>query len=122
MADLKIPKLNKKSDKYLFKKKLSLRRKSKSKLIKESLIMLSSSVLIIYLNYLIPNKILVFNNLLNNFSKLFGNFLKSITYVYEIFLAIFIIISAILALILIIGSFSRILKIAKRKTKRIRLK
>ena len=122
MADLKIPKLNKKSDKYLFKKKLSLRRKSKSKLIKESLIMLSSSVLIIYLNYLIPNKILVFNNLLNNFSKLFGNFLKSITYVYEIFLVIFIIISAILSLILIIGSFSRILKIAKRKTKRIRLK
>ena len=122
MADLKIPNLNKNSDKYLFKKKLSLRRKSKSKLIKESFMMLFFSSLIIYLNYLIPNKILVINNLLNNFSKLFINFLDSISYLYEICLSIFIIFSLIFALILIIGSFSRILKVVKRKTSRLNLK
>ncbi len=122
MADLKIPNLNKNSDKYFFKKKLSLRRKSKSKLINESFIMIFFSVLIIYLNYLIPNKISIFKNLLINFSKLFANVLDSISYIYEICLFIFIISSLIFALVLIIGSFSRILKVVKRKTSRLNLK
>ena len=121
MADLKIPNLNKNSDKYFFKKKLSLRRKSKRKLIIESFIMLFFSALIIYLNYLIPNKISIFKNLLNNFSKLFINVLDSISYIFEICLSIFIIFSLIFALVLIIGSFSRILKVLKRKTSRVKL-
>ena len=122
MADLKIPNLNKNSDKYFFKKKLSLRRKSQSKLINESFIMIFFSAIIIYLNYLIPNKISIFKNFLINFSKLFANFLDSISYIFEICLSIFIIFSLILALILIIGSFSRILKVVKRKTSRLNLK
>ena len=120
MADLKIPNLNKKSDKYFFKKKLSLRRKSKSKLIIESFVMLIFSSLIIYLNYLIPNKISIFKNLLNNLGKLFENVLESISYIYEICLSIFIIFSLIISLILILGSFSRMLKVVKRKTSRIK--
>ena len=122
MADLKIPNLNKKSDKYFFKKRLSLRRKSKSKLIKESFIMFFFSALIIYLNYLIPNKTTIFKNLLNSFSELIANFLESILYLYEICLAIFIILSLVFALILIIGSFSRLLKVVKRKTSRLKFK
>ena len=122
MADLKIPNLNKNSDKYFFKKKLSLRRKSKSKLINESFIMIFFSALIFYLIYLIPNKTSIFKNLLINFSKLFSNVLDSISYIYEICLFIFIIISLIFALVLIIGSFSRILKVVKRKTSRLNLK
>ena len=122
MADLKIPNLNKNSDKYFLKKKLSLRRKSKSKLINETFIMISFSALIIYLNYIIPNKISIFKNLLINFSKLFTNVLDSISYIYEICLFIFIIFSLIFALVLIIGSFSRILKVVKRKTSRLNLK
>ncbi len=122
MADLKIPNLNKNSDKYFFKKKLSLRRKSKSKLINESFIMIFFSTLIFYLIYLIPNKISIFKNLLINFSKLFANVLDSISYVYEICLFIFIVISLIFALILFIGSFLRILKVVKRKTSRLPFK
>ena len=122
MADLKIPNLNKNSDNYFFKKKLSLRRKSKSKLIKESFIMLFFGFFIIYLNYLIPNKISIFKNLLNNFSNLITNFLNSISYFYEICLSIFIVFSLILALILILGSFSRMLKVLKRKTSRVNFK
>ena len=71
MADLKIPNLNKNSDKYFLKKKLSLRRKSKSKLINESFIMIFFSALIVYINYLIPNKISIFNNLLINKNSAF---------------------------------------------------
>ena len=122
MADLKIPNLNKNSDKYFFKKKLSLRRKSKSKLINESFIMIFFSALIFYLIYLIPNKISIFKNLLINFSKLFANVLDSISYIYEICLFIFIVSSLIFALILFIGSFSRILKVVKRKTSRLNFK
>ena len=122
MADLKIPNLNKNSDKYFFKKKLSLRRKSKSKLIKESLIMLIFSSLIIYINYLIPNKTTIFNNLFNNFSKLIANVLDSTLYLYQICLSIFIIFSLFFAFILIVGSFSRILKVVKRKTSRLKFK
>ena len=122
MADLKIPNLNKNSDKYFFKKKLSLRRKSKSKLINESFIMIFFSALIFYLIYLIPNKISIFKNLFINFGKLFANFLDSISYIYEICLSIFIIFSLIFALILFIGSFSRILKVVKRKTSRLNFK
>ena len=122
MADLKIPNLNKNSDKYFFKKKLSLRRKSKSKLINESFIMIFFSAIIIYLNYLIPNKISIFKNLLINFSKLFANVLDSISYIYEICLFIVIVFSLIFALILLIGSFARILKVVKRKTSRLNFK
>ena len=122
MADLKIPNLNKNSDKYFFKKKLSLRRKSKSKLINESFIMIFFSALIFYLIYLIPNKISIFKNLFINFSKLFANVLDSIIYIYEICLSIFILFSLIFALILFIGSFSRILKVVKRKTSRLNFK
>ena len=122
MSDLKIPNLNKNSDKFFFKKKLSLRRKSKGKLIKESLVMLSFSIFIIYINYIIPNKIILFQSFLNNFDKLISNILGSISYSYEICLAIFIVSSLMLALILMLGAFSRIMKIVKRKSTQIRFK
>ena len=122
MADLKIPNLNKNSDKYLFKKKLSLRRKSKRKLIRESLVMLSISIFLFYVNYIIPNKISLFNSFLNNFGKLITNIFNSLSYSYEICLAIFIIVSLIFALILMLGAFSRLMKIIKRKSKKISFK
>ena len=122
MADLKIPNLNNNSDKFLFKKKLSLRRKSKSKLIKESFVMLSFSIFIFYINYIIPNKIIIFDNFINNFGKLIANILDSISYSYEICLAIFIVFSLIFALILMLGAFTRIMKIVKRKSRQIRFK
>ena len=122
MSDLKIPNLNKKSDRFFFKKKLSLRRKSKGKLIKESFVMFSFSIFIFYINYLIPNKIIIFDNFINNIGKLITNILDSISYSYEICLAIFIVFSLIFALILMLGAFTRIMKIVKRKSRQIRFK
>ena len=119
MSDLKIPNMNKKSDKYIFKKSLTLRRKSKRKLIKESCLMLSFSILIIYVNYLIPEKKIVFDNFFSNFTKVMNPLMELTSYIYEIFIVIFIVISFIFAAILISGAFYRLLKIVKRKTKRI---
>ena len=119
MADLKIPNLNIKSDKYIFKKKLNLRRKSKRRLFTESFFLFISSVLLVYINYLIPNKNLLLQNLPNKFTKSFLLLIDLFSYLYEIFLVIFIFVSSFTSLILMIGSFNRLFKVSKRKSKQI---
>ena len=85
MADLNIPNLNIKSDKYIFKKKLNLRRKSKKRLVTESLFLFILSFLLVYINYLIPNKNLLLQNLPSAFNKSFLLLTKLFSYLYEIF-------------------------------------
>ena len=119
MADLKIPSFNNKSDKYIFKKKLNLRRKSKKRLFTESFFLFIFSVLLVYVNYLIPNKNLLLQNLPTTFNKSFLLINKLFSYLYEIFLVIFIFVSSFTALILMLGSLYRLFKIYKRKSKKI---
>ncbi len=122
MADLNIPSLNMNSDKYIFKKKLSLRRKTKRRLFTESALMFILSLLLVYVNYLIPNKNLLLQNVPATFNKSFELMIELFSNVFEIFLIIFIFISSIAALILLIGSFYRIFRIANRKTRQISYK
>ena len=117
MADLNIPKLNKKSEKYLFKKKLSLKRKSKRRLINESIIMLILSFLFFYLNYLVPNKINLFKTFLDTFSTSLKQLLVLSSNIYQLLLVVFIFVSLFFGIILFIGSIYRIFKVLKRKTK-----
>ena len=119
MADLIIPKLNIKSDKNIFKKKLTLRRKSKRRLFTESFFLFILSVLLVYINYLIPNKNLLLQNLPSTFNKSFLILIDLFSYLYEIVLVVFILVSSFTALILMIGSFYRLFKISKRKSKQI---
>ena len=119
MADLNIPNLNIRSDKYIFKKKLSLRRKSKRRLFIESAFLFILSVLLVYINYLIPNKNLLLQNLPSTFNKSFLLLIDLFPYLYEIFLVIFIFVSSFIALILMIGSLNRLFKVSKRKSKQI---
>ena len=119
MADLKIPNLNIKSDKYIFKKKLNLRRKSKSRLLTESFFLFIFSVLLVYINYLIPNKNLLLQNLPSTFNKSFLLLIDLSSYLYEMFLVIFIFASSFTALILMIGSLYRLFRVSKRKSKQI---
>ena len=122
MADLNIPNLNIKSDKYIFKKKLNLRRKSKKRLFTESFFLFIFSVLLVYINYLIPNKKLLLQNLPTTINKSFLLFIDLFSYLYEIFLVIFIFASSFTALIFMVGSFYRLLRISRRKSKRISYK
>ena len=119
MADLNIPNLNIKSDKYIFKKKLNLRRKSKRRLFTESFFLFILSVLLVYINYLIPNKNLLLQNLPSTFSKSFLLLIDLISYLYEIFLVIFIFVSSFIAFILMVGSLNRLFRVSKRKSKQI---
>ena len=119
MADLNIPNLNIKSDKYIFKKKLNLRRKSKKRLFTEAFFLFILSVLLVYINYLIPNKNSLLQNLPSTLNKSFLLLINLFSYLYEIFLVIFIFASSFTSLILIIGSFYRLFRISKRKSKQI---
>ena len=119
MADLNIPNLNIKSDKYIFKKKLNLKRKSKRRLFTEAFFLFVLSVLLVYINYLIPNKNLLLQNLPTTLNKSFFLIVDLFSYLYEIFLLIFIFVSSFTALILMIGAFYRLFKVSKRKSKQI---
>ena len=119
MADLNIPNLNIKSDKNIFKKKLNLRRKSKKRLFTESFFLFIFSILLVYLNYLIPNKNLLLQKLPNTINNSFLLIIKLFSYLNEIFLVIFIFVSSFIALILMIGCVYRLFKISKRKSKKI---
>ena len=122
MADLKFPNLNMNSDKYIFKKKLSLKRKSKKRLFTESAFLFILSLLLFYINYLIPNKNLLLKTLPTTFNKSFILIVELFSNCYKLFLVIYIFISYITALILIIGSFYRLFKLYKRNSKQINYK
>ena len=122
MADLNIPNLNIKSDKYILKKKLNLRRKSKRRLFTESFFLFILSVLLVYIIYLIPNKNLLLQNLPSTFNKSFLLLINLFSYLYQIFLVVFIFASSFTALILMVGSFYRLFRISKRKSKQISYK
>ena len=122
MADLNIPNLNKKSDKYIFKKKLSLRRKSRRILFIESALMFIFSLLLVFINYLIPEKNLLLSNLPKNLNESFVLIIDLFSKLYEIFLVFFIFITSVITLILLIGSLYRLIRIANRKTRQISYK
>jgi len=105
--------------KSIFKKKLNLRRKSKRRLFTEAFFLFILSVLLVYINYLIPNKNLLLQNFSTTINKSFLLLIDLFSYLNEIFLVIFIFASSFTALILIIGSFYRLFRISKRKSKQI---
>ena len=122
MADLKIPNLDMNHNKYIFKKKISLRRKSKRRLFIESGFMLSFSLFLVYINNLIPNKNSLLQNLPINLNKTYVIIIDLFSNIYELSLVFFIFISYIIIFILLVGSFYRIFRIAKRKTRIINYK
>ena len=122
MADLNITNLKMNSDKYIFKNKLSLRRKSKIRLFTESVFLFILSILLVYINYLIPNKNLLLKNLPSTINKTFLLLIDLFLHLYEIFLVFFIFATSFAALILMIGSFYRLFRISKRKSKQISYK
>ena len=102
------------SEKYIFKKKLSLKRKSKRRLFIDSSIMLILSLFLVYISNLVPNKILLLQNIPNNLNKSFFLLIDLFLNLYEVFLLLFIVISWVIALILLIGSVVRFLKVMRR--------
>ena len=122
MADLNIPNLNIKSDKYIFKKKLNLRRKSKKRLFTEAFFLFILSFLLVYINYLIPNKNLLLRNIPITLNKSISLIFDLFSSLYEIILIIFIFLTYFIAFLLLLGSIYRLFRIMKRNTKQINYK
>ena len=120
MSELKIPNLNNRPRQFLFKNKLTIKRKSKMKLLSESLFMFISAFVLIFLNYLIPQKKFLIYSFLDNFYQIYINFLNFFRYFYQILIVFFIFFAAIMSVILIIGASYRIYKILRRKTRKFR--
>ena len=118
MADLNIPNLNMKSDKYIFKRKLGLRRKSKKRLFTESGFLFILSLLLVYINYLITNKNALIQSLPGTFNKAYVLFIDLLSNLFEIFLVIFIFVSLFIALILMVGCFYRLFRVYTRNSKK----
>ena len=117
MADLNIPNLNKNSNKYIFKKKFKLKRKSKRSLSIEAFVMFILSLILIYVNYLIPNKNLLLEKLPNTLNESLILSIELVSKLFDIFLVLFIFVSSFIVLILMIGSLNRLFRVFKRKTK-----
>ena len=103
------------SDKYIFKKKLSIRRKTKRRLFSESAFMFILSLLLVYINYLIINKNFLLQNFFISLNKSLVLLIDLFFNIYQIILVLFIFISPVVILFLLIGSFYRIIKVLKRK-------
>ena len=117
MADFKIPKLDMKSNKYIFKKKLVLRNKSRKRLLSESFLMFFLALFLIYLNFLIPNKNLLLSGLTITLKKIYLLTIDLSSNFVQILLVIFIFLSIPITLILFIGSLYRIYRVLKRRIK-----
>ena len=118
MSELKIPNLNNRSRQFLFKNKLTIKRKSKTKLLSESILMFISAFVLIFLNYLIPQKQTLIYSFLDNIYQIYINFLNFFGFFYQILIVLFIFITSVTSVILLLGSLYRIYKIMRRKTKK----
>ena len=112
-----MPNIKRKSRQYLFKNKLNKRVKSKRELIKESCSMMITGLFLLLINYLIPEKMELFNSFKNNVISTLNNLLEVFSYSLEIFIVLYISFTFLISILLIAGSFNRILKILSKSTR-----
>jgi len=115
-------KIKNKSKQYLFKNKLNIRRKSKGELIKESFLMMIFGLLLLLINYLIPQKLLLINSFKENIIKILNNLYEIFLYSLEIIIVLLICLSFIISIFFIAGSINRIFKVFIRKSRKIRVR
>ena len=117
-----MPNIKRKSRQYLFKNKLNKRGKSRRDLIKESFFMMIFGLFLLLINYLIPQKMELFNSFKNNIINIINNLLEILSYTLEILIVILICFTLLVALFLIAGSINRIVKLLLSRSRKIRLR
>ena len=117
-----MPNINRKSRQYLFKNKLDRRGKSRRELIKESFFMMIFGLFLLLINYLIPQKIELFNSFKNNVLDTISSFLEILSYSLEILFVLLICFTLLISIFLIVGSINRIVKLLFSRSRKIRLR
>ena len=114
-----MPNIKRKSRQYLFKNKLNRRGKSRRELIKESFFMMIVGLFLLLINYLIPQKIELFNSFKNNVIGTLNNLLEIFSYLLEILIVLLVCFTFLISLFLIAGSINRILKLLLPRSRKI---
>ena len=117
-----MPNIKKKSRQYLFKNKFKKRGKSKRQLLNESFFMMIGGLLLLLINYLIPQKIELFISFKKNVMDSFRNLLEILSYSLEILIVLLICFTLLISIFLIVGSISRIVKLLLSGSRKIRLR
>ena len=117
-----MPKIKNKSKQYLFKNKINKRPKSKRELLKESFVMMIFGLFLLSINYLIPQKMALFNSFKMNLINIFSSILDILINSFEIFITLLICFILLISIFLIAGSISRILKVILTRSKKVRFR
>ena len=117
-----MPRIKNKSKQYLFKNKLNKRGKSRIELIKESFFMMIIGLFLLLINYLIPQKMELFNSFKNNVLDSFNNLLEILSYSLEILIVLLICFSLLISIFLIAGSINRIVKLILPRSRKVRFR
>ena len=117
-----MPRLKNKSRQYLFKNKLSVRRKSKKELIKESFLMMIFALFLLLIIYFTPQKFDLFNSFKKNIMNILNNLMEILYYSIEILIVLLISFTILLSLFLIAGSISRMIKVILPKSRKISIR
>ena len=117
-----MPNIKKKSRQFLFKNKLNKRGKSRRELIKESFFMMIVGLFLLLINYLIPQKMELFNSFKINVMNTLNNLLEILYYSFEILIVLLICFTLFISIFLIYGSINRIVKIVLPKPRKIKLR
>ena len=114
--------IKRKSRQYLFKNKLNKRVKSRKEVLKESLFMMIVGLFLLLINYLIPQKMELFNSFRNNVIDTLDNLLEILFYSLEILIVLLICFTFLISLFLIAGSINRIVKLLLPRSRKIRFR
>ena len=117
-----MPNIKRKSRQYLFKNRTNKRVKSRRELIKESFFMMIVGLFLLLINYLIPQKMELFNSFKNNIIDLINNLLEIFSFTLEILIVLLICFSLLISLLLIAGSINRIVKLLLSKSSKVRFR
>ena len=117
-----MPNIKRKSRHYLFKNKFYKRGKSRRELLKESFFMMIVGLFLLLINYLIPQKMELFNSFKNNVMDTLKNLYEVLSYSLEILIVILICFTFLISLFLIAGSISRIFKLFLQRSRKIRFR
>ena len=117
-----MPNIKRKSRQYLFKNKLNKRVKSKRELIKESFFMMIVGFFLLLINYLIPQKMELFNSFTNNVINTLNNLLRTLSYSLDILIVLLICFTLLISIFLIVGSINRIVKLLLPRSRKIRFR
>ena len=117
-----MPNIKRNSRQYLFKNKLYKRVKSRRELRNESFFMMIVGLLLLLINYLIPQKMELFNSFKNNLIYSFTNLLEIISYSIEILIVLLICFTVLISIFLIVGSINRIVKLMLSRSRKTRLR